>query len=454
VTISGDQWFGYSFAPTKLVKTSRPLVMTDRSVMVDTNYLVLVNGEDLVGMFFDREYENKVGSTTKKQMARLFRDVTDRKLDLCFSNFIMREFIGLVPGRQGLLEIYRRYIAVNEPKDSLEPRFLDLAAAINALLARSGRAGDIKDTYSYILATLGNIRYFVTDDKDVQPLYDLICRIRRKDHHEIASEIRAICYTFGLLSNAQEAEFPIKDILGFLLLGPRDPTIPVSIGELRDHLPDVLTRAETILWMHESLEEIEWMRKSVASMPSDWNEKLLEQARSRISNIAHQIGLEDGAGIDADALRIRLIEKEASWNELPKDRDLASALSQQLESLRQLLYESDIEDGFDSFEEKFRAEQPIKEFRVLCENCDKDLVLEAEYQGVVDVEQRDMGPELLHEWLADDKCASCGKRVELRYQYWEYPLFMFNYEDTTCHGCRIVPKTATESGTTLTRLRV
>ena len=89
--------------------------------MVDTNYLILVNREDLARMFFDREYDNTIGSDTKKQMARLFRDVTDRKLDLCFSNFIMREFIGLVPGRQELLKIYKKYIAVIKPGGNWSP---------------------------------------------------------------------------------------------------------------------------------------------------------------------------------------------------------------------------------------------------------------------------------------------------------------------------------------------
>ena len=270
-------------------------------------------------------------------MARLFRDVTDRKLDLCFSNFIMREFIGLVPGRQEPLEIYKKYIAVIKPKGNLEPSFLDLSAAINALLSRTGRVGDIKDTYSYILAMLGNVRYFVTDDKDVQPLYDYMCRVRGKDPREISDEIRAICHAFRLLSDVQEAEFPITEILGFLFLRPEEITIPVSIAGLRDRLPDVLSRLETILWMHRSLEEIEWMRKSVSAMPSDWNENPLEESRSRIKNIAHNIGVEDGVGINVDALRIKLVENEASWSEDPKDRDLATALNQQLEDLRQLL---------------------------------------------------------------------------------------------------------------------
>ena len=42
-------------------------------------------------------------------------------------------------------------------------------------------------------------------------------------------------------------------------------------------------------------------------------------------------------GINVDALRIKLVENEASWSEDPKDRDLATALNQQLEDLRQLL---------------------------------------------------------------------------------------------------------------------
>ena len=122
-----------------------------------------------------------------------------------------------------------------------------------------------------------------------------------------------------------------------------------------------------------------------------------------------------------------------------------------MKTLDNCSYESEIEDGYNSFEEEFWAEERLKEFRVSCENCGKQFVLEAEYQGIVDIEQRDMGPESLHEWSADDKCPSCGERVELTYEYWEYPPYMFNYEDTTCDGCKIVPGKVDKSQTILAK---
>ena len=75
----------YSLELSKnLVKKSVEPIMLDRTVIVDTNYLIQVNQKDILGMFFDPKYENTVASPLKRQMAKLFRNVMNRKIDLSF----------------------------------------------------------------------------------------------------------------------------------------------------------------------------------------------------------------------------------------------------------------------------------------------------------------------------------------------------------------------------------
>lgn len=441
--------FAIGYSPDvcrKLVKIDPEPAMIDRTIMVDTNYLILVNQKDIASMFFDPNYEDSVRAP-KKQMARLFRDARNRKLDLCFSNLIMREFIGRAPKRKEMLEIYKKYISVITPADNLESRFLDLAASLNSCIIESGQEGDIKDTYSYILAALAEVRYFVTEDKDLDRVYTYLNGVREKDLEEIGREIRKIKGVFKVLCEKPESTFPTHDVLGFLFLHSTPLPVPVSISRLKDRLPDVLDRTETILWMFRSLQEIAELRRYVTEMPEGWNERIIEKAKLRIGDVAQSIGLQTLGRIDGRSFNIKLVEEGTNWCEESTDRKLATDLSDQLNLLWNIVYgEEEVE--YMTRDDQFDAEEPTKKFTVKCDKCGEQLELEAYYQGVVDAYEREMGKELCYQWSTEMSCPSCEETLGIIYELWEYPEWWFNYEGTECYGCELVGEKTTEPPTT------
>jgi len=348
----------------------------------------------------------------------------------------MREFIGRVPKRSDLLEIFKRYITIISPRDNLETCFLDLAASINSRTIDVGQECDVKDTYSYILALLAGVRYFVSEDSDLERLYEYLTRVRGMDSQAKAREIRRIRDVYRLLCDIPESTFPVEDVLRFLFLGSDPLTVPISISRIQAQLPDVLDKAHMMLSILRTLREADLMRKSVGDKTEGLDVALLEKARSRVREVAKDIGVDHTAS--TELIAARLVEEEAKWKEHPSDRELALQLSNQLDLFWSYLYEQDDEDHYNSLEEKFNAEDPTKKFLVECEECDRRFELEADYQGVVETEQRSMGAEHCHEWLAHDVCPGCRNNVELHHNVWEYPLFWFNYEDTYCIGCEIV----------------
>lgn len=291
--------------------------MLDRTVIVDTNYLIQVNQKDILGMFFDPKYENTVASPLKRQMAKLFRNVMNRKIDLGFSNFIMREFIGRVPKRSDLLEIFKRYITIISPRDNLETCFLDLAASINSRTIDVGQECDVKDTYSYILALLAGVRYFVSEDSDLERLYEYLTRVRGMDSQAKAREIRRIRDVYRLLCDIPESTFPVEDVLRFLFLGSDPLTVPISISRIQAQLPDVLDKAHMMLSILRTLRKADLMRKSVGDKTEGLDVALLEKARSRVREVAKDIGVDHTAS--TELIAARLVEEEAKWKEHPSD---------------------------------------------------------------------------------------------------------------------------------------
>lgn len=449
---NGNDMGGIIYSPDvwkEVIKLSRDLTFSERAVIVDTNYLTLINKKDFVSMLLDPNYESTVRSSLKKQMAKLFRDFMERKIDLCFSNFIMREFIGLAPKRKDLLEIYRRYIVIIGPKENLEPYFLDLAAAINSCIVERGEEGDVKDTYSYILAALVKIKFFVTEDRDVKRVYRYLSRMKEKSSDEIRREIRKIKGVFGLLCETSNPEFPIDEILSFLFFeGQENLPVPVSIARLENRLPQVLERFELILWMFRSLQEIDWLRGHVGEMPAEWNDEIVATAKKRIYEVANSIGVQPHEAIDECSFKSKLIEEETRWSQQTEDQELASNLSHQLDLLHGKIYEEETEVEYLDWEEKFNAEEPIKKFMVMCSECNETFEIEADYNGVVNVEQREMGPEFCHEWSEETTCPNCGNDVSITHELYEYPQFFYNFEDTECNGCEILHEEAPEPPST------
>jgi len=432
-----------------VIKLNRKPTMVNRTIMVDTNYLTLINNKDFISMLLDPNYENSVTSPQKRQMARLFRDFTERKIDLCFSDIVMREFIGRAPKRKDLLEIYKRYIIVITPKSNLASYFWDLAAAVNSCIIEIGEEGDIKDTYSYIIIALARINYFVTEDRDVERVYRYFTRVREKSWEERKREIMKIKGVFKLLCGASNTGFPIDEILGFLFFNEHESLpIPVSIAGLEDRLPEVLDRSEVILWLFRLLQEIDRLRNFVSEMPPEWDEEIVERARKRISDIAESIGLGCIEGVDEYSFQKKLIEEGTKWTEQPYDSELAQSLNDQLSLLHSIIYSEEVENEYADWEEMFFAEEPSKTFRVTCKECGTSFEIETDYVGVVCSDPREMGTEHCHQWLGESSCPSCGRKVSIVHELWEYPEFFYNWENTECDGCELIREKTTEQPTT------
>lgn len=437
-----------AFPAEASITISRAFVHEDRTVMVDTNYLHQLNENDLMSMLFDRNYENSISSPWKRQMSKMFRDALGGRIDLCFSNLILREFIGLAPRRTRLVELYRRYFSVVAPKENFESCFFDLAGAINALVAETGRQGDVKDAYSYIIAALAHVRYFITEDQDLRSLYSYLIGVRHKGYQEIAKDIKKIRDAFAALSKTSGDDFPLAKILERLYWGPLP--IPVSVLDLKHALADVLTKTETMLVMVTSLAGIDsmltTMQESKIETPKEFDGKTCEAARTRIESVAKSIEIEP-EHLMVDTFRIALVEKESAWTESADDNRLADALGLQLEILQELLYAEEEED-YESLEERYNAEELTKTFFVKCEECETKSEVVTEYQGVVETDQRAMGTEYTHVWSGDWNCPHCKNDLHVEYTRWEYPMGWLNFDDLEANGCEIVQEPAPDKAQT------
>jgi len=290
------------------------------------------------------------------------------------------------------------------------------------------------------------VPHFVTEDKDIKRLNTYLRYAREKDQKWTRREISKIKGVFKLLCDQTGISFPIDDILGFLFLNLEPLPVPVSIAKLDEYLPSVLDRTETISWMFQSLQEIAWMRKSLEELPEKWDREIVQRATSRINVIAQSVGLQNLSILDTCSLNAKLVEEGARWTEKPTDQKLASNLNIQLDLLRSATYEEE-EIEYSSREEQFYEEELHKEFLVECEKCGEQFGITATYLGVVNIEPREMGAEFCHEWSVETSCPSCEQDVELVYDYWEYPEFIPNYEDTECNGCKLLRERIVEPPT-------
>jgi hypothetical protein len=214
----------------------------------------------------------------------------------------------------------------------------------------------------------------------------------------------------------------------------------VSILDLKNQLPDVFTKTETILLMFMSLAEIDLMRGGKREIPKELDEEACAAAKARIESVAKDIGIST-AGLEADMFRVKLVEKEAAWTEDPNDRKLADRVNAQLELLHAILYPEE-ENDYKDLEEMYRAEELTKPFVVKCEKCGKESVVETEYQGVLEVEQRSMGTESTHVWWMSSNCPFCKRDLQVEYTRWEYPQYWVNDDELEASGCQIVEETS------------
>jgi hypothetical protein len=332
-------------------------------------------------------------------------------------------------------------MVVVSPKEHIEKCFMDLAAAIGSMMVQTKCGnGDIKDTYSYILSVLARVNFFVTEDKDIKRLYQYFSIVKNKSFRERTLEIQQIKEFYQEL-NANK-EFPLEKVLNFLFSeNDKNLTVPISILQLKNALPQVLDKFDNVIWIYRSIAEIQFLRTLVNKLPNDWDYTIIDKAKKRIGQIAKSVGVESGDKIDESSLKTKLIERENNWSQEAEDEDLGFSLDSQFNILHKIIYQEEIADTheYDSLEEYFTLEE-TKTFNVKCQKCDHEFEIVINYNGVTDIYEREMGPENSHEWSGEEECPNCGSEVSLIYELYEYPIGTENDEDTECDGCTIVPE--------------
>ena len=76
---------------------------------------------------------------------------------------------------------------------------------------------------------------------------------------------------------------------------------------------------------------------------------------------------------------------------------------------------------------------------VQCENCGHIQLIDKDYfDDYVSAYERNMGPEIEHEFAHDCDCELCGNTFYIRLYGYEYPAGAFNYQNANAKGCRII----------------
>lgn len=439
---------------TELITLNRKLTLPKRTIMVDTMYLIQLKKEEFEAILLDPTYHASEKSPFKNPMAAMFRNLMEGKIDVCLSNNIMREFVGRMPKKINLMEIYKRHVVVITPKENFESNFFDLSCAINSCMNQysDGGCGDIKDSYSYLLAVLANVGFFVTEDKHLDMIYRYINLIRNENPIAKKHEIQKIKETYNAVRNNTDMKFPVEKILQYLFSEIDFLTVPVSLINLKSSLAEVLDKHDIILWIMRSVGEIEWLKTIIDKLPKEWDHDVLANAKKRISEIAQSVGFKESDKIDEYTFKSRIIEKESDWFVKPTDEDLGYSLDSQISILNEALYQELIKDEkeYDDLEEYYFHKEDPKTFRVKCQKCNFEFELDAYYEGVTETYERNMGSESTHEWSGEDTCPNCDSEVSVRHDVYEYPSFVENGEDTECSGCEVLPEKVPEKPPSVT----
>ncbi len=400
---------------------------TCKSAMVDTNYLIQTNEKDIISMFFDKEYEEKISSPLKKQMARLFRSFVEGKITLFFSNSIRREFIYIAPEKKSLVSKYSRYMFQIGSKRCFESYFLDLSSIINLQAKETGYKVDLLDTYSYIVACLTGINYFISADSDVKGIFNYITDIKNKTHVEKIKEIKKLMKSNEALFCISERAFPIKKIIEFLFLSSFSLTIPINIKDMIGNLPKASEKASSVIRLCNMINEIE---ENFDLIDND-ERSLIQKAQELIHKICEEIDSDVqklGERISIPNLHVHLIEKDTMWH-IPEELDkFSDDLLIILGKIEDQLYTDEEEQDYKDLEEYFNDSlftlQPIVKCK--CGNEFEDWIY---YGGVVAKETREMGAESLHVWNNEVECPACKEEETVEVQLWEYPWGTLNSTD-------------------------
>jgi hypothetical protein len=176
-------------------------------------------------------------------------------------------------------------------------------------------------------------------------------------------------------------------------------------------------------------------------LPPEWDYSVIEKTKERILQIAKAVGFQPTDKISEYTLKTRLIEAENNWSLDSTDEDIGFDLDSQFNKLHNIIYEEEIASSsrdYISLEEYYEYEEETKIYTVKCNDCGNEFELSLDYRGVTEVNQREMGAEMFHEWSGEDECPKCGSEVSLTYELFEYPEWAENDEDTECSGCEVV----------------
>lgn len=288
---------------------------------------------------------------------------------------------------------------------------------------------------------LANINFYVTEDKDVKRLYQYLSIIKNRPYADRISEIQNIKELYRELND--DTNFPVEKVLNFLLSeNDKNLTVPVSILQLQNTLPQVLDKFETIIWIYRSIDEITFLTVIVEKLPSDWDNSVIKKAKKRIGQIAKATGFQPSDQITESAFKTKLIEAENNWFLEEADEDLGFELESKFNILHNIIYEEELASSHDymSLEEYFESEEGEKTYTIKCDECGHEFELILDYRGVTEVDQREMGAEMFHEWSGEDECSECDSEVSLTYELYEYPEWAENDDALHCDGCEVLPE--------------
>jgi len=409
-----------------------------KSAIIDTNYLIQINQKDLISLFFEQGYEKKISNPLKKQMATLFRSHVRKEIAIFFSNSIFREFIYISPDKVGLVHLYNKHLFRVGSNRQFEPFFLDLASLLNLAAKEKNRNArvDLLDTYSYIIANLAGIDYFITENGDLKGIFEYINDLRKSSHLDQVNEIKRIMNLNNDLFGIKEEDFPIKKILEHLFSSKIKLTLPINIKDITDSLTKVSEKADSVIALCEMLNEIEEYEKKL----NQHHKEILIKAREIINTLCESIGLDKPQEqIDVAKLAINLIEKDALWKKPDELEKIHSCVFQVLEYVYEQMHE-EYEEEYRDLGEYFSDMLSSLKIKCKCQ-CGHEFEAWVEYDGVVAKEEREMGAELYHLWQNEVKCQRCGEFLTIKIFLYEYPEGCLNYVDVESEsGCEILNK--------------
>ena len=409
----------------ELVEFNKEVKWYGKTAIIDTNYLIQINREDLTSMFFERDYEEKISNPLKKQMAKLFRSHTKGELALFFSNSIFREFIYISPDKVDLVLQYNKYLFRIGSKRQFEPFFLDLASLLNLRARETGHKADLVDTYSFIISTLAGIDYFITEDSDLKGIFDYVNGIRNSSYLHKVGEINKLMKLSAMFFNIEEKDFPLKKIIEYLFQSKEKLTIPINIKGIADTLTKVSEKVESVVALCEMVNQIEEQK----AMLNKEHMSPLAKARELINEICKSIQLEmpkPEERINVGNLSINLIEKDGLWKKPAEVDEIHTALFQVIQDIYDKIYGEEEEEGYETLEEYFVSSLLEIEVKAKCK-CGHKFETYIYYGGVVAREEREMSSELLHVWNNEFNCLKCGEFLEIELRLREYPIGLLNY---------------------------